>query len=542
MDFITNHIDKANAIIRDKDIAPVKLVAVSAIGGVLLYRIYTDVVRPGDYSNRAYKKLWRTIRFFGKSYINKEIEKNAKAMDFGTAPKECLFNDEVYRALPEQGLPAAEIERRAKFIHSKMDVSWESGIFSGCVYLASPELTSLVNNVCAEFQWTNPLHVDAFAGVRLMETQVVSMCARMYRGGPDVCGVVTGGGTESILMAVKSYREWAREKKWITEPELVMCLSGHPAFDKACGYFGIKLRKARVDHSTGRVDVKHLRSLVTSNTIAIVGSAPCFPSGTVDPIPELAKIAKAWGIGLHVDCCLGSFIVPYIRDELCAKGLEFDFAVDGVTTISCDTHKYGGAPKGTSVLMYKNPELRRYQVFATSEWPGGVYASPGMMGSRPGNVVAGTWAAMMYFGEDGYRRNAEAIVGVARQFAAFIESVPELELYGSHDGASVAFHVRRDLQHQMDIFRVFQNLHDKGWALVPLQFPSGIACAFTLQHTRKGVIERLMKDLKDSVEEVKKSPQPATGQCALYGSTQTVPDRTIVDDVLKHFVDAYFRF
>eukprot|EP00759_Apiculatamorpha_spiralis_P026205 PhF_6_TR29299/c0_g1_i1/m.42958/K01634/SGPL1, DPL1; sphinganine-1-phosphate aldolase len=532
-------LDSVNSFLKSKEYSPVTLLVAGAAGGYTIKYIYKEILAPGDYYDRSYKFMWKTIRVVLRSYINKTIEKEAAGIGFPKVPAELYYGAEPLRALPENGWKPDVVIARAKEIASKLHRPYNNGFFSGTVYLATPTLTKVVNEVCSEFQWTNPLHVETFPGVRIMESQVISMVVKLYRGTPDTCGMVTSGGTESILMAMKCYRDWGRDKRWITEPEIVISVTAHPAFLKACQYFCIRPRIARIDKKTGRVDLTHVKRLINGNTVAIVGSAPNFCNGAVDDIPALARLALQYNVGLHVDCCLGSFIMPYVRDDLKARtGIEVDFAVPGVTSISCDTHKYGGAPKGTSVVMYANKELRRYQVYSVSSWPGGIYASPGLAGSRPGNVIAGTWAAMMYHGDDGYKKNAADIIKTVTRFADFIRSTPELEIYGSVDASVVCFKAKNE--DKLDIFRVFQLMKEKGIEFNALQFPSAISVAFTLQHTFEGNIERIISIVKEAVEATAANPQKASGAAALYGSTQAISDRTIVDDVVKRYFDAFY--
>lgn len=318
-------------------------------------------------------------------------------------------------------------------------LAWKNGKVSGAVYHGGQDLSDLIAEAIKLFLVSNPLHPDLFSGVRRMEAEIISMCLRMYNAPSTACGTTTSGGTESILMACKAYRDWARKTKGISEPELVIPESAHAAFHKAGQYFGIKVHQIPVDRHSRKVIVSHVARAINSNTIALVGSAPNFPDGTIDDIPSLAALAKKHKIGLHVDACLGSFLVPFL-ERAGLPSEPFDFRVQGVTSISCDTHKYGFACKGSSVVMYNSPELRRHQYYVQPDWSGGVYASPTIAGSRPGALIAGTWTAMMAMGIDGYTKSCREIVGAAREIEQGIrDEIPDLMILGKPLVSVIAF-------------------------------------------------------------------------------------------------------
>jgi len=290
---------------------------------------------------------------------------------------------------------------------------------------------------------------------------------------------MTSGGTESILMAMKAYRDRALDERGITAPELIVCRTAHAAFDKAAAYFRIKLVQLEADPVTQTLPPAAVRAALTANTIAIAASAPTFPHGAVDPVPELAAIAAAAGVGLHVDCCLGSFVVPFAR----AAGADipaFDFSVPGVTSISADTHKYGFAPKGSSVVMFASPALRRHMYYVTTSWVGGIYASPTITGSRAGALVAATWAALMCVGRKGYREAAEKMLGVAAQLRAGIPRIPGLKVVGKSALTVVAFTVDESSPDSKDreggnitVYKVSQAMNKLfHWHLNSLQAPA----------------------------------------------------------------------
>jgi sphinganine-1-phosphate aldolase len=344
--------------------------------------------------------------------VKLEIQKTVESIERSVAPE---IDAPVNRKLPEVGHSVTSIKEELKTYQDLDHCSWESGKVSGTVYHGGKELSLLLKDAYGMFSVSNPLHPDVFPGVRKMEAEVISMCLDLYHGG---CGSLTSGGTESILMSIKAHRDMYADLKGITEPEMVVPVSAHAAFNKGAHYFGVKLISVPVDFETGKVIISKVASAINSNTILIVGSSPSFPHGAIDDIKELSDLAVKKNIGLHVDSCLGGFLIPFMSkagyelNEIC------DFRLPGVTSISCDTHKYGFAPKGSSVIMYKTKEIRNYQYFVQTDWSGGVYGSPTMAGSRPGAISVGCWAAMMRMGLSGYVDSTRKIITAARTLKA----------------------------------------------------------------------------------------------------------------------------
>ncbi|KAL5507479.1 DPL1 [Sanghuangporus vaninii] len=436
----------------------------------------------------------------------------------------------------------------------KMDIeavkhtNWKGGRMSGAVYHGGEDMQQVIVDAFRKYCVSNPLHPDAFPAVRKMEAEIVAMCLRMYNN-PTGAGTTTSGGTESIIMAVKTHRDWARAVKGITEPEMVVPISAHAAFDKAAAYLKIKFHSIPVDPETRKVNVSRMRRAINSNTIMIVGSAINFPDGNMDDIPALSKLAKRYNIGLHVDCCLGSFIVPFL-DRAGYPCDVFDFRLEGVTSISCDTHKYGFAPKGSSVIMYRNAEFRRYQYYITTGWPGGLYGSPSMAGSRPGALIAGTWAAMQYMGQDGYLESCKNIVGAAQKIKRAIrEEIPELYVLGDPPASCVAFAARD--KDGLNILAVGDKMSERGWHLNGLQKPAAVHIAVT--RLTVPVVDQFIADLKDCVREVKvlssstsssvkKDKAEEGNMVALYGlGNSSAVGPAMVEKMVTAFLDALYK-
>ena len=270
------------------------------------------------------------------------------------------------------------------------------------------------------------------------------------------------------------------------------------------------------------------------NTVGLVGSAPSFPHGVVDPIPALAELAHSRGVGLHVDACLGGFVMPFAQ-ELGYPGPDFDFRLPGVTSMSADTHKYGYAAKGTSVVLYRGKALRRYQYYAVADWPGGLYFSPTLAGSRPGALSAACWAAMVSTGETGYRAAAARILATAQLIRRWIEQIPDLVVLGD------PYFVIAFASPTLDIRRVLAATNARGWSLNGLHRPAAVHLCVTLRHTEPGVAQRFLDDLQAAVAHVKAHPAARGGMAPVYGMAATLPMHGIVEDLLKRIVDALYQ-
>jgi len=412
---------------------------------------------------------------------------------------------------------------------------WKEGFVSGAVYHGDPEHIAFLDQVYALASQSNPLHSDLWPSATKFEAEVVSMTARMLGAdaAPGVCGSVSSGGTESILLAMKAYRDQARLERGIQAPEMVVPTSAHAAFDKAAQYFGLKQVKVPVGPDL-RADVAATRRALTRNTAVVVGSAPSFPHGAVDPIPELSELARAHGAGFHTDACLGGFLLPFAR-KLGYPVPAFDFTLPGVTSLSCDTHKYGYAAKGTSVVLYRTEALRHHQFYTATEWPGGLYFSPTFAGSRPGALIAACWAALVSVGERGYLEAAKRVLETARRIKDGLRQIPELQLMGDPLFV-IAFR-----SEALDVYRLLDAMAGRRWNLNGLHKPPALHLCVTLRHAQPGVAERFLDDLRACVDEVRSHPPSKGGMAPAYGMAASLPLRGVVSDLLKRYMDRLYR-
>lgn len=408
------------------------------------------------------------------------------------------------------------------------DADWHSGKVFSLVYHAGDEHLAFLKKAHNLFFSENGLNPMAFKSLKRMEAEVVQMTASMLHGGPETVGTMTSGGTESILLAVKSARDRARKlKPWIKEPEVVAPTTVHVAFDKASHYFDVKLRYAKVT-SDLVADVDDMRRLVGPNTILLVGSAPQYPHGMIDPISDIGALAEEKGIPLHVDACVGGFILPWV-EKLGYRIPSFDFRVPGVTSMSADVHKYGYAAKGASTILYRDMSFLKHQFFVSTDWSGGIYASPSMPGTRSGGAIAAAWAALMAMGEDGYLDHARRAMNAARALREGIATIPELEVLGDPPATIVTFGSR---EKKVGIYVVGDRLEAAGWTVDRQQKPECIHCTLTSNH--EAVVPLYIEALRDAVAHVKAHPEErGKGNAAMYGMMAKVPFRGMV----KHSVE-----
>jgi sphinganine-1-phosphate aldolase len=443
-----------------------------------------------------------------------------------------------FRELPAEGLARAEVAGLVERLAAAEERTWREGYASGAVYHGDPGHVAFLSQVYTAHSQSNPLHPDLWPSATKFEAEIVAMTAAMLGAGhaaPEapVVGTVSSGGTESILLAMKAYRDFARERRGIAEPEIVAPVTAHAAFDKAARFFDMPLVRVPVDGEF-RADPGALAAAVTERTAVVVGSAPTYPHGVIDPIPEIAALAADRGVACHVDACLGGFILPW-AERLGYPVPAFDFRLPGVTSMSADTHKYGYAAKGSSVVLYRGTELRHSQYYTVTDWPGGLYLSPTFAGSRPGALSAACWAAMVSIGESGYLEAARRILETGARIRDGVAAIPGLHVLGDPLWVT-AFAADDDL----NVYQVMENMNRRGWSLNGLQRPAAVHIAVTLRHTPPAVADRFLDDLAGSVQEVRSDPGVSTGMAPVYGAAAALPAE-VVRQVLAGYLDLLFE-
>jgi glutamate/tyrosine decarboxylase-like PLP-dependent enzyme len=402
--------------------------------------------------------------------------------------------------LPGKGLASDEVLRQLAAM-KKDDLDWQGGRVYSLVYSAGEEVHELLQQALSLYSAENGLNVLAFPSIGTMQHDIVRITASLLgaddpASGDEVDGFLTSGGTESLLQAVKTARDVARQDRGIEHPQMVAAESAHAAFTKAAEYFDVGLIRVPVG-ADYRVNVDAMADACTDHTILLVGSAPTYPHGVIDPIGDIAALALERGLLCHVDACMGGFLLPFLT-ELGRIDVPFDFRVPGVTSMSADVHKYGYASKGVSVILYRSAELARKQIFTTTDWLGGFYASTAMAGTRPAGPVAAAWAALMHIGMEGYLNLTRTAHDAALTLRRGIEAIDGLAVRGDPPGTVMAFGALDP--DQLDIFAVGEALAAKGWYLDRQQRPDSLHA--TVHAGSAATVNSLVDDLGHAVAEV----------------------------------------
>ncbi|MCP4693707.1 MAG: aminotransferase class V-fold PLP-dependent enzyme [Desulfobacterales bacterium] len=447
------------------------------------------------------------------------------------------------KAIPEKGLDQEEIFGQLKEIAEKEDANWKNGKCSGTMYGGDPKIFEMIGRAFELYTHVNVLQRDLCPSGTRFESEIIAMTLDLLNGQAvkehhpleKACGVVGTGGTDSIISAVLAYRNKYREERGITQPEMIMPHTAHPAFQKGAHYFGVKLIQAPVDPATTGADVDFVKDHINANTIALVGTAGNYPYGTIDPIEPLSELALEHDIGMHVDGCLGGFILPY-GEQLGYDIPVFDFRLPGVTSMSADTHKYAYGPKGTSVVVYRDKSFRKYQYSTSPEWVGGTYVSPGIGGSRSGGIIAATWAVMVTLGKEGYRERARQIFEAAFAMQKAVTRHPELRLMGS---PTFCFSFTSD---EFDIYHLNDFMKDRGWRFNGQQYPSALHMCVTGPQTQPGLVELFDTDIADAVVYAKNPDHAIAKSGALYGGAGSKAmvenaDINMIRDLMIQYTD-----
>ncbi len=402
----------------------------------------------------------------------------------------------------------------------KNDPAWREGKAWSLVYRASGDHNDFLKKAHGLYFSENGLNPMAFKSLKKFEHETVRMSLDLLNGDSNSVGVMTSGGTESLLLAVKTYRDLFRtKKKRSKQPEMIIPRSAHVAFHKAAHYFDIKLIFAPLDDQY-RVDIKKVKKLINKNTMLLVGSAPSYPFGAIDPIEDLAKLALKQDIPLHVDACLGGFILPFI-EKLGTELPTWDFRVPGVSSISADVHKYGYAAKGASVILYRSMKTMKHQFFVQESWPGGIFASPGILGTRPGGNIAAAWAALNVIGEEGYLEYTKSVMANTNKMKEGVQAMPELEILGSPLTSVFAY---KSVDSSVNVFAVADFMEERNWFIDRQQHPECLHAMVNPLHEEEGIIDKYLTDLREAIDWVKQNQNKAfEGSAAMYGMVANVP-------------------
>ncbi len=425
-------------------------------------------------------------------------------------PTKAESKEEIYKAL--KGL-------------KKEDIPWQSGKVMAYVYKTIPEAHELANEAYTLFLTENGLDPTQFPSLLQLEKSVIAMVADLLNGGTNAVGNCTSGGTESVMLAVKTARDRARDLfPHIIDPEIIIPETAHPCFHKAGHYLNVKVKMIPVDRTTFKADVNAMEAAITDQTILLVGSAPSYTHGVIDNIEAIASLAQANNLLCHVDACVGGMFIPF------AKMLDypmpaFDFSVPGVSSISCDLHKFGYVPKGCSSIIYRNKELRQYQLFSCSLWPGYTIVNPTVLSSKTGGPMAAAWSLFKFLGTEGYKNAVKACMEGRQVVIDALKDIPELYLLGEPAIGMLSF---ASNSAAVNVFELTERMKAKGW-FIQAQLKSNVSDAgihLSISHFNAPHMASLMVDLKAIVEELKKETDK---------SQQMVFDPAMIKNMMANF-------
>lgn len=411
--------------------------------------------------------------------------------------------------LPKIGWSATEVFDSLETLRSK-DIRWREGRAFSLAYNAGPDALSVAEEAYRRFSGENALSTDAFPSLRQIQAEVVAMAGSWLGATSESAGFMTSGGTESILMAVKSARDRLFKERSVTKPNIVLPSSAHAAFEKACAYFGLETRRVAVG-TDWCADVNAMRSQVDSNTVLVVASAPQYPQGVIDDVTGIAKIATDFQINCHVDACMGGVTLAYLA-RLGENIPPWNLQVEGVSSISVDLHKFGYTSKGASVIMYATKYLRSFQSFVTDNWLGGMYGSSGMLGTKSGGSMASAWAVMHYLGEDGYLRLTREAREATLQLAEIVNASDDYQLRAQPQTTLVCFGAKDP--GRLNVFAVADELWRLGWYVDRQSPPDSLHCTVNAIHHDK--IKLFAKDLELATAQV--VAKGKTGDKGSYGT------------------------
>jgi len=392
---------------------------------------------------------------------------------------------------------------------------------SGTLYNNEMTNKTIANYMYDLYMYSNPLHSDLYPELNKMESEIVKMVGKLFDLPTNGGGNLTTGGTESTILAIKAYKKYKLSHTLFSRQlEVITTKTGHAAINKACELLDLKLIYVKLNKEYV-MDINDLKSKITSKTCVVIASSPCYPYGLIDPITEIGNICKQNNVPLHVDACLGGFITQF-NDSL---KISFN---DNINSISVDPHKFGYAPKGSSLLLWKNNKIRHKQYFIVEKWTGGIYASPSLPGSRAGGQIATTWGILMYNGLNYYKNIANKIMLATRKLVKQINSLQTFKVIGNPMVNVVAFN--SDIYSLGQIIEMFQK---NGWNLNIMQNPLCLHICITPYNIDK--IDEIVNILK--IITTKNIEDKDEGLISIYGMAEKIPDKTIIHEIIEQYLD-----
>ena len=470
------------------------------------------------YLYKNYKNIFFYIysnTYFGKKYIRK------KQSDAIEIIKKNVFNkkwENNYNVLPEEGQSVKCIKdiitTRRQLLNNKI---------SGTIYNKKQTNVEIAKYIYSLYMYSNPLHSDLFPELNKMESEIIKMVGGLFDLPKNGGGNLTTGGTESTICAIKAYKKYKQKKSYFnySQLEVLTTKTGHAAINKACELLDLKLVYVNLNENFV-MDVGDLLRKLSNKTCVVIASAPCFPYGLMDPITEISNVCWHYGVPLHVDACLGGFITQFDKRQK----ISFN---KNIQSISVDPHKYGYAPKGSSLLLWKNKEIKRNQYFVVSDWCGGIYASCSLPGSRVGAQIATTWGILLHNGLDYYKRISCEIISATNSLKKFISDTKIFKVIGNPTVNVVAFN-----SDKYPLGLIIDNFKKSGWNLNILQNPLALHICITPNNIDqltdfKNVINHIL-----TIEEINDSENNLV---AIYGMAEKIPNKNIVDEIVEKYLN-----
>jgi len=395
--------------------------------------------------------------------------------------------------MPEQGSPW-ETLKPEMIERGSGDAKWRDGKTAVYVFNAGEDVARVQKEAYTMYMSANGLGPLAFPSLKQMEDEVIGMGLSLLHAGPDAAGNITSGGTDSINMAIKAARDHTAATKAMTgTPNIVAPYSVHPAFDKAAMMMSLELRRIPVAKDL-LADVTAMSNAIDDNTIMLVGSAPSFPYGLIDPIEALGQVAQEKGVWLHVDACVGGYIAPFVR----MNGTDippFDFSIPAVNSMSADLHKYGYCAKGASTVLFRSEELQQHMIFDCNDWPGGRMITPTLAGTRPGGAISAAWAVMNYLGVEGYKAKHKLVTDARENIEKGVTQLG-FSILGEPKLGIIAF-----THPDEDVFAIYRQLYKKGWFTSLTTKPKALHLMLSPFHAE--VTQLYLDDLKAALAAVK---------------------------------------
>jgi sphinganine-1-phosphate aldolase len=394
------------------------------------------------------------------------------------------------KPFPGQGTAWSELQNQMRDMASD-DVQWREGQAAVYVFDAGEDVRQVAKDAYGMFISENGLGMRAFPSLAGMQRDVLDFGLDLLRAPAAAGGALTSGGTESIFLALKTCRDyWRSQGRDVSNGKILAARTAHPAFNKAAEYLGLQV--VRCDWAADfKADPQILADHVDADTLMLVGSAPCFPFGVMDPIAELAEVAKANNLWLHVDACVGGYLAPFVA----MNGVDlpaFDFSIDGVTSISADLHKYGYAAKGASTVFYRDAAMLAHQQFEFSAWPNGTMVTPSFTGTRPGGAIAAAWAVLNYLGRAGYCAKAAEAVAAREKLQAGLAEICDLQVHGTPQLSLINFALADG-----DIHAIADQMGTRGWVSARTVDPHGLHLMLSPKHL--AVMDRYLDDFRQSM-------------------------------------------